>query len=153
MAQLAAKSAAQQARQSEQVAEASAHLTEGAQQLVESAGRSQESLVALQQELQAEQAEISRQRDLLEQERQAIARERRTSPVIANAVLQIGLLLICLLPLILSWYVLRGPTATDGDDAITEVLIDDLTADEPRLLPARPPAPNADPAGHLPPAS
>lgn len=153
LAHLAAESAAQQARQSEQVAQASANLTAGAQQLVESAGRSHESFVTLQQELQAQQAEISRQRELLEQERQAIARERSTSPVIANAVLQIGVLLICLLPLILSWYVLRGPTVNAGDLAITEVLIEDLTANEPRLLPQRPPARDSDPAGHLPPAS
>jgi hypothetical protein len=160
IAQLAVESSAQQARQSEQVAQASAHLTVGAQHLAESSGRSQESLVALQRELQAEQATIGRQRDALDAERRDLAREQRTAPIIAMALQQLGLWIACLLPLVLAWYVLRGSAVTDSDQALAEVLIEDLVASESATLP-RPatslappaiPSPQVDePAGRLPP--
>jgi hypothetical protein len=142
IAQLAAESSAQQARQSEQVAQASAHLTAGAQHLADSSGRSQESLIALQRELQVEQAAIGRQRDVLAAERQDLAREQRTAPVIAMALQQLGMLIACLLPLVLAWYVLRGSAVTDTDQALAEVLIEDLVASESVTLP-RPPASSA----------
>jgi hypothetical protein len=134
LARLASESAAQQARQSEQVAEASANLTAAAKGLVESSGRSHEALVEVQRELRVEQSEIGRQRELLEEERKTLAAERRTSPVIAAAILQVSILIACLLPLLLGWYVLRLAASNTADPDVTEILLDDLTADPPRLL-------------------
>lgn len=159
LAQLAAQSTSQQSRQSEQVAHASAHLTAGAQHLAESSGRSQESLIALQRELQAEQATISQQRDALALERKELAREQRTAPVVAMALQQLGLWLACLLPLILAWYVLRGCAVTAPDQALAEVLIEDLVSSESSVLPrpdepteasAIPPPQSVEPTGRLP---
>jgi hypothetical protein len=160
IAQLAAESAAQQARQSEQVAHASANLTAGAQKLAESSGRSQESLIALQRELQAEQATIGQHRDALALERMELAREQRTAPVVAMALQQLGLWLACLLPLILAWLVLRGSVVNDADQALADMLIEDLVSGDsaglPRsgplhATPAIPATPSSEPTGRLPP--
>jgi hypothetical protein len=150
LAKLATDSAERQARQSEILAKAHADLTQGARQLVESVGRSQESLVTVQQGLEQQQAEIGHQRDLLEKERQTIAAQRRTDPIIANALVQIGLLVACVLPLVICWYLLTNPGANDADRLVSEILIEDLTAKQPRLT-AGPPAASAEPKGHLPP--
>lgn len=134
LAKLATDSAERQARQSEQMAHAHANLTEGARQLIESAGRSQESLVTVQQGLEEQQAEIGRQRDLLEKDRQVIAAQRRTDPIVAGAIGQAALLITCVLPLFLCWLVLRRPAATDTDALVAQILIEEITADRPRLL-------------------
>jgi len=151
LADLALAAAERQARQSEQMTKAHANLTEGARHLVESAGHSQESLVTVQHGLEQQQAEIGRQRDLLERDRQVIAAQRRTDPIVAGAIGQAALLIVCVLPLVLCWFILRCPTATDTDALVTQILIEEITADRPRLLPG----PSASAAGHqvgLPPA-
>jgi hypothetical protein len=135
LAKLATDSAEQQARQSERMAEAHANLTDGARQLVESAGRSQESLVTIQHGLEKQQAEIGHQRDLLEKDRQVIAWQRHTDPIIASAIVQAAVLLACVLPLVLCWILLRRPATTDTDGLLTEILIEENTADQPLLLP------------------
>jgi hypothetical protein len=56
-------------------------------------------------------------------------------PIIAAAITNAGLLLACLLPLILCWYLLHRPVEPADDQAVAEVLLDDLVADRPLLLP------------------
>ena len=58
------------------------------------------------------------------------------------ALQQLGVLIACLLPLVLAWYVLYGSAVTDTDRALAEVLIEDLVASESVTLP-RPPASSA----------
>jgi hypothetical protein len=135
LAKLASEAAERQARQSERMMEAHANLTDGARQLVESAGRSQESLVTIQHGLEKQQAEIGRQRDLLEKDRQDIAWQRHTDPIIAGAIVQAAVLIACVLPLVLCWFVLRRPATADADGLLTEILIEEITADQPLLLP------------------
>jgi hypothetical protein len=152
LAKMAIESAERQARQSEQMAKAHSNLTAGAQQLVESAGRSQESLVTIQHSLEGQQAEIGRQRDLLEQDRRVIASQHRTDPIVAGAIVQAALLVACLLPLIICWFALRRPPATDADALVTEILIEEITSGQPRLLPGPPSAGAAEHPVGLPPA-
>jgi len=60
----------------------------------------------------------------------------RRAPIIAAAITQVGLWLVCLAPLALCGYllyVLRH--AGDDDAAVTELLIDEIIAEHPRLLP------------------
>jgi len=152
LAKLASEAAERQARQSEQMAEAHANLTEGARQLVESAGRSQESLATIQHGLEKQQAEIGRQRDLLEKDRQVIAWQRHTDPIIASAIAQAAVLLACVLPLVLCWFLLGRPATTDTDSLLTEILVEEITADQPLLLPG-PIASTPNPPAGLPPPS
>ena len=56
----------------------------------------------LNRELQAERSSIDRQREGLEAERREIAETRVRDPVVAEAILSIGLLLLCLAPLVLT---------------------------------------------------
>jgi len=151
VADVATAAAERQAQQSAEMAKAHANLTQGARELVESAGRSQESLIEIQQRLESQQAEIGRQRDQLENERQSIASQRHMEPIIATALAQVGLIIACLLPLIICWLILRSDANSDTNEAAAEVLIEEMTAEQPRVLPA--PPSDAGVTGHLPPST
>lgn len=97
-------------------------------------------------QLQQAVAEGSRQRDLLEDERRGLAAQRRLAPIIAAAISSGALLLSCLLPLGLCWLLLRRPVEPADDQAVAEVLLEDLVADRPLLL-ARS---NSDRTGRIP---
>jgi hypothetical protein len=87
---------------------------------------------------------VDRERDLMEQERRQLAAERARAPVVAEAVKFVGGLIVCLVPLIVVIYLLRclRSSSNDADAAIVEVLVEELVAEQPRLLPrsTRPPA-------------
>ena len=94
----------------------------------------QREVVALQHDVQSELAEIGHQRDDLESERQSLASQRRWDSLVAAAITNIGLLLACLLPLVLAWLLLVRPPDTGDEQAIVEIMLDDLTAPKPLLL-------------------
>ena len=62
--------------------------------------------------------------------------------MIAQAIGAVGLTLACLLPLLLAAYIVRAVTR-DGDDsaALSELLIVEMTAEQPLLFEARGPVP------------
>ena len=93
----------------------------------------------MQHDLQTAQAEIGRQRDQLEEDRREIATQRQRDPIVAAAILDIGIVLACLLPLALCVYVLRvACRAGESDSAVAELLVQELVASKPRLsLPGR----------------
>ncbi len=72
----------------------------------------------------------------MEEERRSLAAERRRAPVIAQAIGAVGLTLACLAPLLLAAYVIRAVNQ-DGDEsaALSELLVMEMTADQPLLLP------------------
>ncbi len=118
VAKLSQEAAARQAEQNREIA-----------QLVESQQ-------ALQQGLDTQRGHLDQQRTVLEDERRAIADERVRDPIIANALIGAVVLAACALPLILAFFVLRGAHHAEPDDAVlSELLIQDLVADEPLLLP------------------
>ena len=59
----------------------------------------------------------------------------RRDPIIAAAITNIGLLLVCLLPLVLCWYLLHRRVEPADDQAVAEVLLEDLVTNRPLLLP------------------
>ncbi|MEZ5945092.1 MAG: hypothetical protein R3C18_27205 [Planctomycetaceae bacterium] len=67
-------------------------------------------------------------------ERRDLAAKRRLDPIVAAAIANIGLLLACLLPLVLCWYLLTRRVEPADDQAVAEVLLEDLVADRPLLL-------------------
>jgi len=84
--------------------------------------------------LQEEQAGISNGRDALEAERREIAAQRYREPVVAGAILNLGLLIACLLPFVVCLYVLRAATSgSDDPHLLNEVLIGEFLSDEPLL--------------------
>ena len=114
------------------------------QDLVDHDKQCRQELNALQQESQAgiqrERASIDRQREDLEAERRRIAGERQRAPIIAAAITQVGLILACLAPLALCAYLLWSLRSTAAEDeAVTELLVEELTSERPRLLLPKPP--------------
>lgn len=91
-------------------------------------------VVELQRDVQAEKTAIGQQRDRLESERQAMASQRRWDSLVAAAITNIGLLLACSLPLALAWLLLSRPPDTGDEQAVVEIMLDDLTAKQPLLL-------------------
>ena len=121
--------------QSQQMAELQREVAQGAKKLVEADARAREEIIALQRDIQTERAEVGQQRDQLEEDRRDLAAQRRNDPIIAAAITQVGIVVACVLPLVLCWYLLRREPDEPEDAAITEVLIGDLTAERPMLLP------------------
>jgi preprotein translocase subunit SecF len=147
LADLARQSAEQQTRQNEAMAkqsqavvEESAKVAEAAQQLVQSDAKARAEMIAAQErllsQLDQQRAAVDTGRDQLEQERKQIAQQRHRDPVIASSIQTVGLILAALLPLIICVYVIRMMSRTEPDDAaVASLLVTELTADRPMLLP------------------
>jgi len=129
------------ARQSQTVAEESRKLAEAAQQLVQSDAKARAEMIAAQErltgQLDQQRAAVDTGRDQLEQERKQIAADRHRDPIVAARFQTVGLILAALLPLVVCIYVIRQMCRTEPDDrAVAELLVTELTADRPVLLPA-----------------
>jgi hypothetical protein len=136
---LARQSLAQQARQSEQLAQQAAHVAETARQLVTADSEARQELLAahaaLQEKLQEQRADVQRQLNALEEERRALAQQRGRDPIVANALLALGVTVACLLPLLLAGYVLFTVNRPeDKEAALNQVLVTELVAEQPTLL-------------------
>jgi leucyl-tRNA synthetase len=165
LAEFAQQSVAQQARQNEQLVQQNQQVAEAARELVtadaharqeaiqmqrEVAQREAESrreLAALQREVQTaiqqDRQSLNRQHEDLEHERRQIAQQRQRDPILAAAISSAVLVLACLAPLLLCWYVLHVAGRSSPDDAaVSELLIQELAGEQPRLLPrlSSPPA-------------
>ncbi len=136
LAEAAREAAKQSAEQQRQLVQLQAEVARGANELVEADAKARTELTALQRDLQQDQAEVGRQRDQLENDRRDMASQRHRDPLMAAAITNIGLILACLLPLLLCVFILR--TVRDpptSEDALTELLVDEIVAEKPLLLP------------------
>ena len=87
--------------------------------------------------MHTERASLDRQREDMEQERRNIAAQRQRDPIVAQTISAVGLTLACLLPLLLAGYVVYSLNrSSDDNDALSELLIMEMTADQPLLLPS-----------------
>ena len=128
------------ADQSKRIVDESEKLTEAARDLVARDAQARremiEAQVALNSDLHNERSSIDRQREEMEQDRRQIATQRHRDPVIAESIKVIGAWIACLAPLALAAYLLLHlRTDTPDDHAVAELLVSELTADQPRLLP------------------
>jgi small-conductance mechanosensitive channel len=128
------------ADQSQAVVEESHQLAETAKELVEHDAEARRELIAAQQELTSQlnrqQSAIQTGHQQLEQDRREIAEQRHREPIIAAMIQNIGLTLACLLPLVVAVFVILQMQSQEPDHAaVAELLILEMTADEPRLLP------------------
>jgi hypothetical protein len=131
------------ARQSESVAKQSQELAEAAHRMVEADAKSRHELVQAQRELnselQVERAAIGEHLQDLEQERRRIAETRHRDPIIAAVIQATALTLACLLPLLVCAYALRQLTRSQPqDDGLSDLLVQELAAEESPLLPQWP---------------
>lgn len=125
---------AHQAEHNQRDAELQKQLAEGSKRLVEADAQSRDKFLAMQDHLRADQA-------ALEADRREIAAQRNRDPIVAAAIIQVGLWLACLMPLVLAGYLVWATkNTTDQDDAIVaEFLMADAVAEHPLLGP--PPKP------------
>ena len=139
--QLAQQALREQSAQNKRLAEQSKQIAEASRRLIEGDAEARKDLLEAQRqltsELHTERANLDRRREEMEQERRNIAAQRHRDPVIAQAIGTVGLTLGCLLPLLLAGYIIRAVNH-HGDDgaALSELLVMEMTADQPRLLPA-----------------
>jgi len=70
----------------------------------------------------------------MEAERQVIARQRHRDPLIAAAIVNASVLLACIAPLLLAFWVLRNSGGQESA-GVDELLIHELTTDTPVFLP------------------
>jgi type VI protein secretion system component VasF len=88
-------------------------------------------------QLNQQQQQLDAGRSDLEKQRQVIAQQRAREPLIAAAVQSVGLWLACTTPLVLALYVLRLMFAQSPEHAaVAELLVSELTTEQPKLLPA-----------------
>jgi hypothetical protein len=133
LVQLAQEADRRQAEQNHEMARQNRQIAEATRQLVEADAKARQDLVGLERDLQAEKAAVGHQRDELEMERRQMARHRQWDSLLASAVKNSGLLVVCSLPLLLCWFLLRDLRA-GNDEAFGELLAIELTAEEPSLL-------------------
>ena len=104
-------------------------------QLNREVAQAHQELIGLQHNLEEQQVQVNRQRDQPESERRAIARQRHRDPIIAAAIGNVGLILACLIPLALAGYLLYCLRNQKDGPVVTELLIEEMTAEQPTLLP------------------
>lgn len=96
----------------------------------------QREVATVQKEAQIGQNELGRERDKLEEERRQFASTRYLDPIVANSISNVGLLLICVLPLVVCWQLLNQHIDPADDGVIAEMLLEDMVAESPILLTA-----------------
>ena len=126
-AKFAQQAAQEQAAQNKRVAEASRLVAQSQERLIEADAQSRAELIALQQDLRGDQVEVGRLRDNLEVERRQIAQQRRLDSATGAGLVTLGLLLVCLAPLLLAAASLLGLFAEPKAAEIGVVLADELS--------------------------
>lgn len=129
-----------QSAQQESLLRQSEHLSEASRQLVASDAQSRRELVEFQSTLQTqiedERQNLDHQRNDLEQERRDISRQRHRDPLIAAALIQAVTLIVAALPIVLVLLLLRAARQEPADVPMGELLIRDLSAENPILIPS-----------------
>ena len=144
LADLAGQHLQQQAAHNEALLEQTEHLTGAAQELVEADAQARRELIRAQERLQtqlsSERQNLDCQRGDLESERRELAQQRHREPMLAAAIMQGALVLLAALPLVICALLFRALREEPPDTAVGELLIQELVAEQPLLLPA--PAPS-----------
>ena len=133
--ELSQESLERQATQNDHIASQSQETAEASRQLVEADAQARREMLEVHRELQAERNGLDRQHDELERERKQITQARHRDPIIANALLTIGMLIVSVLPLLVCIHLLRGLWGATPDEAVGELLIAELASETSALLP------------------
>lgn len=126
VADIAEQAMHQQARQNEEMARLNREIASATERLVEADATARQEILSAHQQL-------VEQRDALELERQQIAAQRLRESWLAPLLWQLGTLMLCLLPIALAILVLRTHEPDDLN-VLNEILIEELTVEESRLL-------------------
>jgi hypothetical protein len=144
VAQVATEAAERQAEQNRVIAHQNQELAGATKELVAADAKARQEMATLHHDLQGEQAKVDQGRDQLEGDRRAIAAQRNRDPIVAVALESLGLILACLLPLaicLVLLFGLRRESQAQDDQALAELLIEDVMAERPKVLVLPPESP------------
>src|SRR5580704_1896168 len=133
LVELSRQSADRQAEQNRLVETNNRQVLEATNRLVEADAKSRTENSELHEQIEAERSGINQQRDALEQERRQIAGERIRDPIIAESIRAVAGLIAAILPLVVCLFLLRGLFHNSDQEALAEVLIEDLVSGQPLL--------------------
>jgi len=129
LARQAIESAQRQAEQNREMSQLNREVAEGTKRIAEAVSQTREEMIAMETDLQD-------QRNRLEEERRSLADERYRESLLTPIIGNLGLMLVCSLPLVLAWYLLHGlRSQTSDSDDVSNLLIRELTSVSPTLLP------------------
>jgi hypothetical protein len=128
---LSRQSLDRQAEQNRLVATNNQQVIDATNKLVEADAQSRRENAQLQHELQSERSGINLQRDTLEQERRQIADQRNRDPIVAESIKTAAGLIVAALPLILCLFLLWGLFHRSDDEAVADLLIEELVTRQP----------------------
>ena len=136
LTEMAREAANRQAEQNKEMAQQNQRIAEATKELVQADAQARKEQSAMHKDLQADQAEVGKQRDQLEAERKQIAAERKWDQLLAPAVQDLGVFLVIAAIIGFCWYLLMGLRhETVTDQAVGELLIQEIIAENPILLP------------------
>jgi hypothetical protein len=132
LVELSRQSADRQAEQNRLVETNNHQVLEATDRLVEADAKSRAENIELHRQIEAERSGVNQQRDALEQERQ-IAQERNRDPIVADSILAVGGLIAAILRLLVCLFLLRGLFHKSDQEALADVLVEDLVSRQPLL--------------------
>ncbi len=148
---LSQKSADRQADQNRLVEANNRQVLEATKKLVEADAKGRTENLEMHRQIEVERSGVNEQRNALELERRQIAAQRNRDPIIAESIQVTAGLIAAVLPLLVCLFLLRGLFDKPDQDALAELLIEDLVSREPLLgHPARLRLPEADSNPRLP---
>jgi hypothetical protein len=130
---LSRQSADRQAEQNRLVETNNQQVIDATKRLVEADAQGRKETIELHRQIEADRSGVNQQRDALEQERRQVADQRNRDPIIAESILAAAGLIAAILPLAVCLYLLRGMFHKSDDEAMAEVLIQELVAQRPLL--------------------
>ena len=134
--ELSRQSLDRQAEQSEMLAHQGQTINQSAQKLVEADAESRREFLAATRDLQAERERLNERSVALDRQRAENSRASQREPLIANSIQTGALLVACVLPLVLGLaLVWKLYCPRDDAEALGDLLVRELAADRPRLLP------------------
>ncbi len=137
LTEMAEEAANQQAEQNKEMAKQNQRIAEATKELVQADAQARKEQSAIQKDLRADQAKVGKQRDQLEAERKQIAAERKWDQLLAPAVQDLGVFLVIAAIIGYCWYLLMGLRHENvTDQAVGELLIQEIIAENPILLPS-----------------
>ena len=130
---LSQKSTERQAEQNRLIETNNRQVIEATNRLVEADAKSRAENLELHRQIEGERANVNQRRDALEQERRQIAVERNRDPIIAESIQLSAGLIAAVLPLLVCLYLLRALFDKPNQDALAELLVEDLVSRQPLL--------------------
>ena len=130
-----------QASQNSQQAAQSQAVADATRELLSSQKAATEQQQAVQQQLHSERQQLNDRRNELDHERRELDAARIREPLIAEALLTIVSWSLAAIPLILCWLLLLRRNEAPVEPLVTELLLEELTAEpSQRLFPKLPPS-------------